>query len=32
MNDDKWDYICKVILICTALYFFLHIAFALAKL
>jgi hypothetical protein len=28
--NDNWDYICKIVLICTALYFLLHIAFALA--
>ena len=32
MNDDNWDYILKAVLICTALYFILHIVFALAKL
>lgn len=31
MNDNKWDYIFKIFLICTALYFLLHIAFALAQ-
>jgi hypothetical protein len=29
--NDNWDYIFKIVLICTALYFLLHIVFALAK-
>ena len=31
MNDNKWDYIFKIFLMCTALYFLLHIGFALAQ-
>lgn len=31
MNDNKWDYIFKIFLMCVALYFLLHIGFALAQ-
>lgn len=31
MNNDNWDYIFKIFLMCTALYFLLHIGFALAQ-